>query len=414
MSRARIALCRTEVLNAAIIVVMLLLAGYLAFSKRLAASAPWKATVIPLASIMGSGFLVSAPLLASVAGNLAAAWMALLLVVAYAVGSAIRFNIRHFEPIERKESGPAQDVAFLSRVVLAGAYFVSVTYYLQLLAAFVLRAVGVDDELAAHAITTLLLTTIAGIGMWRGLDELEKVERYAVSLNLGMIGALLLALVVYNSTLLFRGEWKLATIPSTLDVHDARVILGLLIVVQGFETSRYLGDEHPADLRIATMRVAQLVAAAIYLLFIGLAMVLFNDGLSADVTAIIDMTAPVAGVLPLLLSVAAIGSQFSASVADTSGAGGLLEDITNHKLRARYTYALIMVITIAITWGTNVNQIIAYASRAFALYYMLQCVVAFIVAFKTRDLSARTARLCMFALFAVVCLLVFALGVPSG
>ena len=414
MSRARIALCRTEVLNAAIIVVTLLLAGYLAFSKRLAASAPWKATVIPLASIMGSGFLVSAPLLASVAGNLAAAWMALLLVVAYAVGSAIRFNIRHFEPIERKESGPAQDVAFLSRVVLAGAYFVSVTYYLQLLAAFVLRAVGVDDELAAHAITTLLLTTIAGIGMWRGLDELEKVERYAVSLNLGMIGALLLALVVYNSTLLFRGEWKLATIPSTLDVHDARVILGLLIVVQGFETSRYLGDEHPADLRIATMRVAQLVAAAIYLLFIGLAMVLFNDGLSADVTAIIDMTAPVAGVLPLLLSVAAIGSQFSASVADTSGAGGLLEDITNHKLRARYTYALIMVITIAITWGTNVNQIIAYASRAFALYYMLQCVVAFIVAFKTRDLSARTARLCMFALFAVVCLLVFALGVPSG
>ena len=53
-------------LNAAIIVVTLLLAGYLAFSKRLATSARWKATVIPLASIMGSGFLVSAPLLASV------------------------------------------------------------------------------------------------------------------------------------------------------------------------------------------------------------------------------------------------------------------------------------------------------------------------------------------------------------
>jgi hypothetical protein len=402
------------VLNAAIIVVTLLLAAYLAFSKRLAASAPWKATVIPLASIMGSGFLVSAPLLASVAGNLAAAWMALLLVIAYAVGSAIRFNIRHFEPIERDGNGPAQDVAFLSRVVLAGAYFVSVTYYLQLLAAFVLRAVGVHDEVAAHAITTLLLTTIAGIGMWRGLDELEKVERYAVSLNLGMIGALLLALVVYNSTLLLRGEWRLATIPSTLDVHDARVILGLLIVVQGFETSRYLGDEHPAELRIATMRVAQLVSAAIYLLFIGLAMVLFDEGLSANVTAIIDMTAPVAAVLPLLLSVAAIGSQFSASVADTSGAGGLLEDITNHKLRARYTYALILAVTIAITWGTNVNQIIAYASRAFALYYMLQCVVAFIVAFKTHALSARTARLCMFALVAVVCLLVFVLGVPSG
>lgn len=401
-------------LNASIIVVTLLLAGYLAFSKRLANSSRWKATVIPLASIMGSGFLVSAPLLASVAGNLAAMWMAILLIIAYAVGSAVRFNIRHFEPIEHAGNGPAQDVAFLSRVVLAGAYFISVTYYLQLLAAFLLRAAGTQDQFAAHVITTLLLTSIAGVGMWRGLDELEKIETYAVSLNLGMIGALLLALAVYNSRLLVEGQWQLATIPSTIEVHDLRVILGLLIVVQGFETSRYLGDEHPADLRIATMRTAQLVSAGIYLLFIGLATVLFRDGLGADVTAIIGMTAPVAVVLPLLLSVAAIGSQFSASVADTSGAGGLLEDITNHKLRVRYAYALILAITIAITWDTNVNQIIAYASRAFALYYMLQCIVSFIVAFQIKDMPGRPWRLIMFALVAAVCLLVFALGVPSG
>jgi hypothetical protein len=190
--------------------------------------------------------------------------------------------------------------------------------------------------------------------------------------------------------------------------------LGLLIIVQGFETSRYLGDEHPADLRIATMRTAQLVSAVIYLLFIGLATVLFHKGLSADVTAIIGMTAPVAAVLPLLLSVAAIGSQFSASVADTSGAGGLLEDITNHKLRVRYAYALILLVTIAITWETNVNQIIAYASRAFALYYMLQCVVAFIVALQMKALPRRAPRLFGFGLVAVICLLVFALGVPSG
>jgi hypothetical protein len=59
------------VLNAVIIVVALLLAGYLAFSKHLAASSNWKATVTPLASIMGSGFLVSAPLLGGIVGNLA-------------------------------------------------------------------------------------------------------------------------------------------------------------------------------------------------------------------------------------------------------------------------------------------------------------------------------------------------------
>jgi len=56
------------------------------------------------------------------------------------VGGAIRFNIRYFEPIENKGDGPAQDIAFLSRIVLVGAYFISVTYYLELLAAFLLKA----------------------------------------------------------------------------------------------------------------------------------------------------------------------------------------------------------------------------------------------------------------------------------
>ena len=55
-------------LNAVIIVVAVVFAGYLAFSKRLAASSNWKATVTPLASIMGSGFLVSAPLLGGIVG----------------------------------------------------------------------------------------------------------------------------------------------------------------------------------------------------------------------------------------------------------------------------------------------------------------------------------------------------------
>jgi hypothetical protein len=400
-------------LNAVIIVTALLLAGYLTFSKRLAGSSDWKATVTPLASIMGSGFLVSAPLLAGVVGNLAVVCMAVLLVLAYAVGSAIRFNIRHFEPIENEGHGPAQDVAFVSRVVLAAAYFISVTYYLQLLAAFLLNAVGVQGDATANAITTLLLLVIGGVGIWRGLDELEAVEKYAVSLNLGMIGALLVGLAVYNVGLLLGGEWKLPDISSEIDLHDVRVLLGLLIVVQGFETSRYLGDQHPADQRIATMRAAQLVSAAIYLLFIGLVTVLFHGRLGADVTAIISMTKPVAVVLPLLLSIAAIGSQFSAAVADNSGAGGLIEDITHRKLPIRYAYLLILLITVALTWETNVNGIIAYASRAFALFYMLQCLVAFLVARQMKDLPGRPLRLFGFALVAVVCLLVFALGLPS-
>jgi hypothetical protein len=240
-------------LNAVIIIVALALGSYLAFSRRMAASSNWKATVTPLASIMGSGFLVSAPLLGGLVGNLALVCMAMLLVLAFMVGGAIRFNIRHFEPIENNGHGPAQDIALLSRIVLVGAYFISVTYYLELLAAFSLKTIGVQSELVANGITTGLLLVIGGIGIWRGLGKLEAVEKYAVALNLGMIGALLTSLAIYNVHLLITGEWALPSVSSVIDFQDLRVLLGLLIVVQGFETSRYLGDEHPAEQRIVIL-----------------------------------------------------------------------------------------------------------------------------------------------------------------
>lgn len=362
---------------------------------------------------MGSGFLVSAPLLAGVVGNLALFFMAGLLILAYLVGSTIRFNIRYFEPIEHDHQGTAQEIAFISRIILAAAYFVSVSYYLQLLAAFVLRGFGIQDQMLANIITSSILIIIGIIGIWRGLDELEKVEQFAVSLNLGVIGALLVALLVYNGQLLIEGDWALNTVTSDIDFRDMRIVLGLLIVVQGFETSRYLGSQHPAEQRIKTMRNAQIISTFIYLTFIGLATVLFSDGLGTNVTAIIEMTKPVASFLPLVLGIAAIGSQFSAAVADNSGAGGLIENLSQGRLSARYSYLLVLIITVALTWGSNVNQIIAYASRAFALFYSLQGVVAFMVAGKQTDLAQRNLRMVQFLFVSLVCLLVFALGLPS-
>lgn len=402
-------------LNGIIIIIALIIGSYFAFSKRLSSSSNWKATVTPLASIMGSGFLISAPLLAGVVGNLAVICMALLLVLAYLVGEAIRFNIRHFEPIENRGHGSAQKVAFFSRIVLTCAYFISITYYLQLLAAFLLNTFDIKNEIAASGITTGLLVTIGGIGMWRGLDELEKVEKYAIALNLGMIGALLAGLCIYNVQQAADSLWELPRISSAVNFHDLRVLLGLLIVVQGFETSRYLGQEHPAEQRISTMRAAQLISTGIYLTFIALATILFHKNLGSDVTAIISMSTPVASALPILLSVAAIGSQFSASVADTSGAGGLIQDILQGRISIRITYFLIIVITVALTWVTNVNEIIAYASRAFALYYTLQCIVACIVAWQNRNgLNRSKQRLCLFGFLSLICLLVFIFGIPSG
>lgn len=365
--------------------------------------------VTPLASIMGSGFLVSLPLLAGSVGNLALVFMAGLLLLAYGVGGAIRFNIRHFEPVEN-DRGLAQGVAFISRIVLAAAYFISVAYYLQLLAAFVLGSFNIHDVQLANWITTALLLLIGFVGIWKGLRTLESVETYAVSLNLGMIAALLLALVWHNGMLLATGGWTLPEITGSIDFTDLRVVLGLLIVVQGFETSRYLGSEHPAEQRIRTMRLAQWISSGIYLVFIALATVLYHKGLGSDVTAIIDMTRPVAWILPIMIAIAAVGSQFSAAVADTAGAGGLIQDISKRRVPLPVAYGFMMLVTVALTWETNVNEIISFASRAFALFYFLQCVVAGMMANSQKRTILLKGR---FFGLALICLVVFLFGIPS-
>lgn len=69
------------------------------FSKTLRSSDYWRATVSPLASIIGSGFLVVAPLLWILAGNSAPYVLLMVVLVGYAMGSVIRFNIQYVEPL---------------------------------------------------------------------------------------------------------------------------------------------------------------------------------------------------------------------------------------------------------------------------------------------------------------------------
>lgn len=395
-------------MNVLILVVAIMLALWLAFSRRLAGSSRWQATVTPLASIMGSGFLISAPLLGGIVGLWATVAMGVLLILAYFVGSAIRFNIRHFEPIEH-ERGVAQTVAFVSRVVLVLAYFISVVYYLELLAVFALHFFDISNRVEANLITSGLLLVIATVGVWKGLDSLEKVERFAVAINLGMIGSLLVGLIAYHLGLFSSEKWALPEIESIIDTGDLRVLLGLLIVVQGFETSRYLGSKHSPEERIQTMRNAQLISAGIYLSFVSLATILFAPGMGSDVTAILTLTKQVAWILPGLLAIAALGSQFSAAVADTAGAGGLISDLSKDRISERFSYLVIFGVTIALTWVVDVNEVIALASRAFALFYALQCFVAAILAQARKKWPLFSA----FLLLSAVCFLVFVFGVPA-
>ena len=75
-----------------IIVVIVLLFMY---QPRLTKSKSWHATLTPLSSIIGSGFLIIAPLLASVVGEYSPVAVTGIVVLAYAIGGVIRFNIIH-------------------------------------------------------------------------------------------------------------------------------------------------------------------------------------------------------------------------------------------------------------------------------------------------------------------------------
>ncbi|MEZ4235030.1 MAG: hypothetical protein R3F59_02485 [Myxococcota bacterium] len=370
----------------------------LALTPALRRSRWWRATVTPLSSIIGSGFLVCAPLLVALVGRWAPLAMGALLAVAWGLGAVIRWNIRWAEPVlagdagsgEHRghlahaarwrslgalERGSARGLERASHVVLAGAYVVSVAYYLQLLGVFVTTQLGVTAPHADRALTTAVVAGIALLGAARGLQGLEGAERWAVAVNLGVVVALLVGLLVHDGVALAHGAAVLPTARPDVSVGTVRSLMGLLIVVQGFETSRFLGAEHPAEERIATMRAAQAIAAAVYLLFLGLALVpLAAVGPEAKgITGILEAVRPVAPVLPALVAVAGACSQGAAAIADDAGCAGLLQGALGRWVSARWVYVGIGAAVVGLCWATDVVQVISLASRAFALFYALQC-----------------------------------------
>ena len=90
--------------------------GLLLLSPRLSKSTVWRATVTPLASIIGSGFLVLAPILVSDYGYIAPLVMAGLCLGAFLFGAAIRFNI-----LQRNVDHPLQD-PWTDRLELAASW----------------------------------------------------------------------------------------------------------------------------------------------------------------------------------------------------------------------------------------------------------------------------------------------------
>jgi len=387
----------------------------LLFRPALRHSRIWRATVTPLASIIGSGFLIVAPLLDSAVNGWAPLVILGIVLLAYALGGVVRFNIRHLEPcLENGEiSKPLGVLTQLSAIALSFAYVISVTFYLRLLASFLLRAVDVEHDLMANVITTVILGFIGIVGSIRGLSALEELEEYAVNVKLAIIAALMFGLAWFDMDWAMSGRDHFHFAKIYDWEHTLRVLAGVLIIVQGFETSRYIGNAYDAETRIRTMRYAQWLSGAIYFVFIGLALPMLS-GFNAepDETAIIGLTEKVAAILPLMLIIAAAMSQFSAAVADTVGAGGLLHEVSAKRIRPRRGYALVTATGIALVWTANIFEIISLASRAFAFYYLLQTLTALAVSYRVErhQWLYRIGQLFIAVLLALV--VVFA--IPAG
>ncbi len=402
-------------LNNLFVIVTIILASTFFFSKRVRNSQTWHATVTPLASIIGSGFLVSAPLLILTTGKLAPFAMGGIVLTAYALGSSLRFNIQYAEPIlhsQEKDSHLIQVIEKAAKPILGLAYVISVAFYLKLLAAFALRGAGVTSIILENSVTTALLLFIGITGKLKGLSKLEYFETYSVNIKLSIIIALIVSHLYFNFHSLFNGQWELLVYPHETLSITIQKLLGVLIIIQGFETSRYLGHAYSQELRIETMKKAQIISGIIYIIFIISTLTAFNHIHSLGETTVIDVCRMIAPVLPFFLIVAAVMSQFSAAVADTIGSGGLLAEGFHNKISTNMSYLIISMVAVILTWFTNIYSIITLASKAFALYYACQLLISTLLLFRKPISFQNFFKALLYLLLIILMVLVILYGKP--
>lgn len=200
--------------------------------------------------------------------------------------------------------------------------------------------------------------------------------------------------------------------PSRLSPSGIPLLLGLLITVQGFETSRFLGDSYDQATRIKTMLWAQWISSAIYLGFIALLTPFLREAQTAEgVAGILDIMELIAPALGIFVLIGAVSSQLSAAIADAIGSGGLLAEVSRRKLGVRGAFMAASALSIAIVWLTDPLSVIALSSRAFALFYASQAILALWVSRRT-NVGGRLSQL-GFAAVGLVCIVAAIAGAPA-
>lgn len=364
----------------------------------------------PLASILGSGLLIIVPVLERTLGAAAVFGAIGICAVAWLVGTVVRHNVRVVEPLEH--AGTLDNVTArmgrIADVAIVIAYVISVALYLRIMAQYVVALfISAGSGLVEKLIACAAVVLIVAIGAIRGFQGLNRLDRMSLTAVLVLTLVLGGVLLVNDLSVASAGALALPPLPNLNPVSTFAVLAGIVITVQGFETIRYLGDQFDAPTRIRASRWAQLIASAIYIGFVAVATPVMGLGTAAGMdSTLLDITGRIAPWLAIPLVLSAVLSQFSAAIADTAAADGNLRGLSRWFGGDRaYLASGVAAIAVAATLPTL--TIVAVASRAFAVYYAMQAVIAL----RTADGIFRKAG---FGLLAMLMLAIALFAVPAG
>jgi hypothetical protein len=379
------AMATRHVLDGAIGVVVLVVLTWTLYRPKIQQSERYQSMVVPLANIMDVGFLVLSPIIIVLVGYEAPLYMLGICLAAIVTGFVISYNIRHYEPLVGT-TDRLHSVAAAANWSLFGASMVNIAYYVQLLMTLVLLPLDVytDGRVTFTSVVLLVVVIVAG---YRGhLPLLNRLGDRTTAFNLAALGAVLAAFAAYNVLEALAGRWDFPSYDPAVGGDDLRKLLGLFAMVQGFEASRYIGERFSGEVRISTMRWAQVIATSVFVALIAVVLLPAGQILPApDATAIFVVSKEVSPYLPWLILVAAIGSQLSAITNATSSRSDLLMEATKQTVARKFTFPILLVPAIMIVEFTDVTEAVAIASRVFALYFVLQAVIAVILAHRKRN-----------------------------
>ena len=357
--------------------------AYVLYRPRLQQSERYQATVVPLANIMDVGFILFTPAIVLLVGFRAPFFMLGICLVAFAAGTAIAYNIRHYEPVEG-QGGVPDRIEKIAEWSLLGASMVNISYYTMVLMALVQLVFTSNSANGRTIMSVALLAVLVVIGMGGGMDWLNQLGNRTTAFNLAAVLGVVAAFVVANLQEVLGGRWELGPSPE-LGTEQIRQMIGLFALVQGFEASRYIGVRFGAKERVSTMRMAQTISTIVFVVFTVTLLLAFLpplEGVRQDGTAIFEVSNFIGGALPWLVMLAAIGSQTSAIIGATSSRSDMLVD---RKVPRKLTFPLILGPAILLVLFVDVNQAVNLASRVFSAYFTIQAALATLLAVRAKN-----------------------------